>query len=358
LVTPQNDNGVSFDCDGFFADAHRILEVTGLPEPPVPCTECEVLANLVISLCFAEGGSFEDCLSEAEPILSGCALICEGTTEEKTDTCSTAAGAKNNVCLLSGEDFGVCRDEAEAFLFECSGEELPPVLCTECQELAETLTLFCIQSGDSFEDCFSQFDQILSGCALICEGTTEEKTDTCSSAVELKNHVCLLSGGDFGVCRDEAEAFFFECSGEELPPVPCTECQELVETFTLFCIQSGDTFEDCISQGEQILSECALTCEGTPEEKLEICEGAADTKNEVCEVLGEPLACQEEADDFFEACFEAPLPVCGNDLLEVGEECDGSNLNGMTCFDRGFDGGGELSCDSTCDFDTSLCEIE
>jgi len=273
-----------------------------LPEP-VLCTECQELSTTFTLLCVAEGGSFEDCLSKAEPIFSGCALICEGTPEEKTDTCSSAVEFKNNVCLLSGGDFGVCRDEAEAFFFECSGEELPPVLCTECQELSTTFTLLCVAEGGSFEDCLSQGEQILSGCALICEGTPEEKTDTCSSAVEFKNHVCLLSGGDFGVCRDEAEAFFFECSGEELPPVLCTECQELSATFTLLCLDLGGSFEDCLSQGEQILSECALICEGTTEEKTDTCSTAADAKNQVCvDAGGEALACQEEADDFFAEC--------------------------------------------------------
>jgi hypothetical protein len=141
--------------------------------------------------------------------------------------------------------------------------------------------------------------------------------------------------------------------------VPCTECVGIAAQAQTLCESRGGSDEQCLAEAEQILSECALTCEGTPEETTDACSSAADAKNQVCiDAGGELVVCQAEADDFFEACFGAPLPVCGNDLLEVGEECDGSNLNGMTCFDRGFDGGGELSCDSTCDFDTSLCEIE
>ena len=185
-----------------------------LPEP-VLCTECQELSTTFTLLCVAEGGSFEDCLSKAEPIFSGCALICEGTPEEKTDTCSSAVEFKNHVCLLSGGDFGVCRDEAEAFFFECSGEELPPVLCTECQELSATFTLLCLDLGGSFEDCLSQGEQILSECALICEGTTEEKTDTCSTAADAKNQVCVDAGGEALACQEEADDFFAECSGED-----------------------------------------------------------------------------------------------------------------------------------------------
>lgn len=48
-------------------------------------------------------------------------------------------------------------------------------------------------------------------------------------------------------------------------------------------------------------------------------------------------------------------PICGNDLIETGETCDGFDLDGHTCFSLGFEEG-TLSCQSDClDFDTSAC---
>ena len=47
--------------------------------------------------------------------------------------------------------------------------------------------------------------------------------------------------------------------------------------------------------------------------------------------------------------------VCGNGVLEDGEECDGSDLGGATCQSMGFTGGGELSCTASCTLDTSGC---
>lgn len=47
-------------------------------------------------------------------------------------------------------------------------------------------------------------------------------------------------------------------------------------------------------------------------------------------------------------------PVCGNGVLESGEQCDGSNLNGKSCSTQGFSGG-TLSCNSNCTFNTSAC---
>ena len=45
---------------------------------------------------------------------------------------------------------------------------------------------------------------------------------------------------------------------------------------------------------------------------------------------------------------------CGNGILDVGEECDGGAFGGASCGSEGF-GGGTLSCNLDCTFDTSAC---
>jgi hypothetical protein len=47
-------------------------------------------------------------------------------------------------------------------------------------------------------------------------------------------------------------------------------------------------------------------------------------------------------------------PICGDGVINSGEECDGANLNGQTCVLKGF-ASGTLSCSSSCAFNTSLC---
>lgn len=49
----------------------------------------------------------------------------------------------------------------------------------------------------------------------------------------------------------------------------------------------------------------------------------------------------------------AAAPSCGNNVVEAGEECDGTDLDGQTCESRGYDAG-TLSCNS-CNFDESGC---
>lgn len=48
------------------------------------------------------------------------------------------------------------------------------------------------------------------------------------------------------------------------------------------------------------------------------------------------------------------LSVCGNSIIEGNEDCEGANLNSATCGSLGY-GGGTLSCDIACSFDTSAC---
>ena len=54
------------------------------------------------------------------------------------------------------------------------------------------------------------------------------------------------------------------------------------------------------------------------------------------------------------ACVLSPA-FCGNNIVESGEVCDGTNLNGQTCASQGFSGG-TLGCSSDCgSYETSGC---
>jgi hypothetical protein len=48
--------------------------------------------------------------------------------------------------------------------------------------------------------------------------------------------------------------------------------------------------------------------------------------------------------------------LCGNGMIDPGENCDGMNLNGMTCTSLGY-GGGTLTCSPSCKFVTAGCSL-
>jgi cysteine-rich repeat protein len=49
-----------------------------------------------------------------------------------------------------------------------------------------------------------------------------------------------------------------------------------------------------------------------------------------------------------------PVSVCGDDVIDGFEQCDGEGLNGYGCMDLGYDDG-TLLCNDECEFDTSGC---
>jgi len=51
------------------------------------------------------------------------------------------------------------------------------------------------------------------------------------------------------------------------------------------------------------------------------------------------------------------VTLCGNNVKEGSEDCDGSDLGGATCVSLGYTGG-SLSCNSDCTFNTSNCTSE
>lgn len=52
--------------------------------------------------------------------------------------------------------------------------------------------------------------------------------------------------------------------------------------------------------------------------------------------------------------ISASVVGCGDNIINVGEQCDGSNLGGGSCTTIGFSSG-VLSCNSICTFNTTMC---
>ncbi|MDA3864587.1 MAG: hypothetical protein PF689_12040 [Deltaproteobacteria bacterium] len=87
----------------------------------------------------------------------------------------------------------------------------------------------------------------------------------------------------------------------------------------------------------------------------EQCDGD-NLNQDSCESLGYTrgsLSCKSNCTFDYSGC-EDFQPNCGNDVVDAGEQCDGGDLQGITCFSFGFNGG-YLNCNDNCKFDTSSC---
>jgi len=114
----------------------------------------------------------------------------------------------------------------------------------------------------------------------------------------------------------------------------------------LSCTSGGVPGNTCIF----LLPENCL-CGNNMAEGEEDCDGT-DLRGETCVsrgfdggTLGCTSGCRFDTSD----CHE-----CGNGEQENGEDCDGFDLGGETCLSLGFDGG-DLACNGDCTFDTSDC---
>lgn len=54
-------------------------------------------------------------------------------------------------------------------------------------------------------------------------------------------------------------------------------------------------------------------------------------------------------------CMKSNDAKCGNDIIETGEDCDGSAIHGKTCADINSALAGVLGCTAECRFDTQAC---
>jgi len=99
--------------------------------------------------------------------------------------------------------------------------------------------------------------------------------------------------------------------------------------------------------------DCFPVCGNDVVEGSEACDGA-DLRGETCVSLGfndGVLLCSVFCSFDTSSCFSE---VCGNGVAEGSEQCDGADLRGNTCVSLGFPGG-VLSCNESCSVDFSFC---
>lgn len=176
----------------------------------------------------------------------------------------------------------------------------------------------------------------LAGETCVSQGF-EGGSLACTSGCAFDDSGCIDAGcGDGSIDPGEA------CDGAELAGATCESegfssgvlrCDPGCQLDTSGCLSAGcgDEIVD-IQSGEE-------------------CDGS-NLNGQTCVGLGlasGDLACDSCRFDI-SGCGE-----CGNGEAEGGEECDGADLGGATCEDFEDFTGGDLTCTAGCEYDTSAC---
>ncbi len=158
--------------------------------------------------------------------------------------------------------------------------------------------------------------------------------------------------GDGIIQADRGE----QCDGNTLGGYTCQDVDSSTLGGVLRCFPPGHENECKFD-----LSLCTRpTCGNNVAEGSQECDGH-DLRGQSCIGLGheagelrcfgpeDPNPCTYDQS----GCLNSPY--CGNNQVELDEECDGNDLGGQTCVSLGYLGG-NLSCNPDCTFNTNNCQ--
>ncbi len=204
-------------------------------------------------------------------------------------------------------------------------------------------------------DCFEQSVQSFCGNGF-CSG--DETCSTCSQDCNVCPQVCTANSG---VCQPSCFANLqhfpngdIECNASSIccvqAPIQCGVADQLCP---VGCSHLQDI--DCTYCGNSIIE--------TPNDVMvtELCDSNS-LAGKTCQSFGYirgTISCSANCQSFnMFNCSNQPM--CGNGIVETGEECDETNFNGQTCQDFGFNSG-SLQCQAPqtateCNIDTRGCQ--
>jgi formylglycine-generating enzyme required for sulfatase activity len=200
--------------------------------------------------------------------------------------------------------------------------------------------------GDGFVDPGEQCDSTVGENSCASLGYYNALgTLTCTSDCQFEDSLCGGRCGDGTVQEGGGEA----CDGGNLNG---QTCQSLGYTGGTLACGAGCTYD---------VSGCSGKCGNgvIDAEEGEVCDGEV-LSGETCVTRGYhggALNCEADCSGYnLDAC--TAVGRCGDGIIQATfeEVCDGDDLDGQTCVDRGYSGrGGSLACTEGCRFDERAC---
>jgi hypothetical protein len=134
----------------------------------------------------------------------------------------------------------------------------------------------------------------------------------------------------------------------------------LVPAFVLLAACGDDIPNEFTTAGSADSSGTTATDTGAPTDlpDPDTGDGDGDGGDESPVTTGDGDGDAGDGDGDGDADPDTGVGSCGDGTVDIGEQCDGSDLNGFTCVDLGY-AGGDLACDPvTCTYDASGCETD
>ncbi len=252
----------------------------------------------------------------------------------------------NADCTLDGSGCGFCANNIIEGTEECDGANLGGKTCGSVGYSGGTL------------GCRADCTLDTSGCSVCGNGTAEDGEECDGSS--LGGATCSTLGYQGGTlacgatCRYNTSACYNvvcgdgditgteQCDGSNLGGATCASLGYVGGS--LACT-SGCSFN---------VAGCSMCGDGSVDSG-EQCDGA-DFNGQTCVTEGfdaGSLACNANCTLNYTGCSTF---TCGDGSVNGADECDGSNLDGETCTTLGYTGG-TLSCSSSCTFNTASCSV-
>jgi len=328
---PENcTNGLDDDCDGlidsFDPDCPLIQCINDTDCPPIDCPSINGTVN---GTCFAG-----TCYYEEPPFT--CITECSDTIDNDGDTFIDYPADPGCANFSDDDESESCLNDSECVSVCPDGWPLPGrCIAGECDFTNTTVCDLC-------HPFYAPFDYDDNGLLNMADASI--LTTVIFGAPCPALHVCdvngdaVVDGAD--LVRLIAIVDGLYNNGEQCTDGLDNNCDGMTDVEDPVCNLAfcGDSI---IQPGEQ--------CDSSNWGPI---TGCADFNH----FTGGTLSCDPISCFFNTSLCDVPEPVCGDGIIQPGEECDGANWGPIdACTDLDSFGGGSLSCGADCYFNTSLC---
>jgi hypothetical protein len=342
-------------CDG--SDWGLIKDCTDLNENSVGTLSCGSSCQFDTSLCTTynlddpDSPGDEACDGSDWGLITGCedfdkftggTLSCNDNGEFDTTLCTGGiAGFCGDGIINAGE---TCDGNDWGFITDCTDFDsiMGTLICdSSCQFNTSLCTNGIVNTG---ETCDASDWGLITGCEDFGEFTGGILS--CDDDGEFNTTLC--TGGIAGFCGDEIINAGETCDGSDWGfMIGCTDFGSF-NTGILSCDSSCQFNTSLCTDG---IVKTGETCDGSDWGSIIGC-------TTFDKFDGGDLSCDEDSQFNTTLCTGGIAGFCGDGIINTGETCDGSDWGFIAgCTNFGEFNIGTLSCDSSCQFDTSLCAV-